>query len=278
MTPPIDSETARRLLRHEAEVHAIPGRTLRDLGDALFLYDAEEAEPFWNRAEAFRWPSEPAAFDRRLAELGVLFASVGRQPHVWTLPPHDEPADITDRLLANGFENVGFGCLMVARDAELARTAVAARPVGPNVALERLRHVTGRNAADAATAIMGVLLEAFSVGPDRGPGVLAETLASLADARFTHYLARIDGRPAAVTRAATFDGITYLSSIGTTLAARGQGLGRLVTASAVVDAVAAGSELIHLGVYTDNTAARRLYETLGFQMVGEPGADLLLIG
>ena len=278
MTPAIDSATARRLLRHEAEVHAIPGRTLRDLGDALLLYDHEEAEPFWNRAEAILWPSDPEAFDRRLAEVAVLFASVGRQPHVWTLPPHDEPADLTDRLLANGFENVGLGCLMVARDAELARAALAQRPVGSGVTMERLQHVTGRNAADAATAIMGVLLEAFSVGPDRGPGVLAETLASLADPRFTHYLVRIDGRPAAVTRSATFDGISYLSSIGTTAGARGRGLGRMVTATAMVDAMAAGSELIHLGVYADNLAARRLYETLGFQMAGDPGADLLLIG
>jgi ribosomal protein S18 acetylase RimI-like enzyme len=278
VTPPIDSETARSLLRHEAEVHAIPGRTLRDLGDALLLYDREEAEPFWNRAEAIVWPADPTAFDRRLAELAVLFATVGRQPHVWTLPPHDEPADLTQRLIANGFENVGFGCLMVARDAELARAALAKRPFGPDVALERLQQMTGRNAADAATAIMGVLLEAFSVGPDRGPSVLAETLASLADPRFMHYLVRRDGRPVAVTRSATFDGISYLSSIGTTAVVRGQGFGRLVTAAAMVDALAAGSELIHLGVYADNTPARVLYESLGFRMVGDPGADLLLIG
>jgi ribosomal protein S18 acetylase RimI-like enzyme len=278
VTPPIDSETARRLLRHEAEVHAIPGRILRDLGDALLLYDREEAEPFWNRAEAILWPADPVAFDRRLAEVSVMFAAVGRQPHVWTLTPHDEPADLTDRLLANGFENVGLGCLMVARDAELARRAIAERHVRPEVTIERLQHVTGRTAADGATAIMGVLLEAFSVGPDRGAGVMAETLASLADPRFTHFLVRIDGRPAAVTRSATFDRISYLSSIGTTIAARGQGLGRLVTATAMIDAVAAGSELIHLGVFADNVPARRLYETLGFRMAGDPGADLLLIG
>lgn len=278
MTPPIDSVTARRLLRHEAEVHAIPGRTLRDLGDTLLLYDDQEPEPFWNRAEAIVWPSEPSAFDQRLAEVSVLFATVGRQPHVWTLPPHDEPADLTERLLANGFENVGLGCLMAARDDGPARAALATRATAPDVTLERLQHLTGPAAADAATAIMGVLLEAFSVGPERGPGVLAETLASLADPRFTHYLVRVDGRPTAVTRAATFDRISYLSSIGTTSSARGQGLGRLVTATAVVDAVASGSDLVHLGVYADNVPARRLYETLGFEMVGEPGADLLLIG
>jgi hypothetical protein len=44
--PTIDAATVRRLLRHEAEVHAIPGRTLRDLGDALLLHDPLEPEPF----------------------------------------------------------------------------------------------------------------------------------------------------------------------------------------------------------------------------------------
>ena len=266
MARTIDAGTVRRLLRHEAEVHAIPGRTLRDLGDAILLYDAEESEPFWNRAEAIRWPTDPEAFDRRLAEVAVLFASIGRQPHLWTAPPHDEPTDLVARLAANGFEVVGDGLLLVARDAGRARAALATRPAPPDITVERLNGMTGPAAADAATAIMAVLLEAFSVGPDRGPSVLAETLASLAD------------RPAAVTRAATFDGMSYLSSIGTVLAARGLGLGRLVTATAMVDAVEAGSSLIHLGVFSDNMPARRLYEGLGFVMSGDPGPDMLLIG
>ena len=91
VTPPIDSDTLRRLLRHEAEVHAIPGRELRDLGDALLLHDPVDPEPFWNRVEGARWPGEASAFDRRLAEVGILFASIGRQPHIWVSPPHDEP-------------------------------------------------------------------------------------------------------------------------------------------------------------------------------------------
>src|SRR5690349_2844919 len=157
MSPPIDADTVRRLLRHEAQVHAIPGRTLRDLGDGLLLYDREEAEPFWNRAEAIRWPAEPSAFDRRLAEVAVIFASIGRQPHIWTSPPHDEPVDLTERLLANGFENVGEGLLMVARDGELARTALGRAPLPAGTTLERLRLLTDRTAADPATAIMGVL-------------------------------------------------------------------------------------------------------------------------
>ena len=278
MRAPIDAVTARRLLRHEAEVHAIPGRTLRDLGDALLLYDPAETEPFWNRAEAIDWPTDPVAFDQRLAEMLVVFASIGRQPHVWTLPPHDEPADLVARLAANGFEDVGDGLLLITRDADPARDALARRPLDPSMTLERLSGISGRAATSAASAIVDVLLEAFSVGAERGPGVVAETLASLADPRFTHYVVRRDGAPVAVARRATFDGISYLSSIGTVAGARGLGLGRFVTASAMVDAVDAGSEWIHLGVFADNTPARRLYEGLGFKMSGDVGPDMLLIG
>jgi ribosomal protein S18 acetylase RimI-like enzyme len=103
-------------------------------------------------------------------------------------------------------------------------------------------------------------------------------MASLADPRFMHYLIRDEGSPVAVARRATFDGISYLSSIGTVAAARGMGLGRYVTAAAMVDGIDAGSEWIHLGVYSENTPARRLYEGLGFAMSGDPGPDMLLVG
>jgi ribosomal protein S18 acetylase RimI-like enzyme len=275
---PIDAVTVRRLLRHEAEVHAIPGRSLRDLGDALLLHDPVESEPFWNRVEAIRWPRGTADFDRRLAEVAVLFASIGRQPHVWTSPPHDEPADLVARLAANGFEDVGDGLLLVARDVELARSALSGRPLGTDMTLERLSGVSETAADLAADDIVSVLLSAFGVGEDRRPGVVAETRTSLVDERFTHYIVRGDGTPLGVARRATFDGISYLSSIGTVESARGLGLGRFVTATAMVDAAAAGSEWIHLGVFADNVAARRLYETIGFTMSGDPGPDMVFVG
>ena len=57
------------LERHETAANAVGGRTLRDLGDCLFLYTEDEREPFGNRVGALRWPSAPAAFDARLAEI-----------------------------------------------------------------------------------------------------------------------------------------------------------------------------------------------------------------
>jgi ribosomal protein S18 acetylase RimI-like enzyme len=275
--PRVDASVVRRLLRHEAEVHAIPGRTLRDLGDALLLHDPVEAEPFWNRVEAIRWPDDATAFDRRLTEIAVLFASIGRQPHFWTLPPHDEPADLIERLFANGFEDVGDGLLLVARDGETARAALRRSPLDARTTLQRLRGLSGPAAEGPAESIASVLLAAFSVDDERRPGVIAETVSSLADPRFMHYLIRRDGVPVAVARRATFDGISYLSSIGALETARGSGLGRHVTASAMVDGLDAGSEWIHLGVFADNAPARHLYESLGFDMAALPGPDMILI-
>lgn len=276
----IDAPTMHRLLLHEARVHAAPGRVLRTLDDGLLLHDPVDPEPFWNRLESVRWPDDPAAFDRRLAEIGVLFASIGRQPHVWVSPPQDTPADLAARLAANGFEDMGTGHLMVARDGQAARDALA-RPIPAATIVERVPgggDPDTMSTAATADAICGVLVAAFAVEPERRAGVRAETLASLADPRFTHYLVRVAGEPAAVARRATFDGLSYLSSIGTTDWARGRGLGRLVTATAIADGMAAGSELTHLGVFADNDAAIALYRSLGFEMAGEPGPDMMLVG
>ena len=276
--PRIDAAVVRRLLRHEAEVHAIPGRTLRDLGDSILLHDPVELEPFWNRIEAIVWPADATGFDRRLAEIGVLFALIGRQPHFWTLPPYDEPPDLISRLIVNGFEDVGDGLVLASADVEPARAALRRSALPDDVVMERFRGIVGADASHAADSIVAVLMAAFAVDPERHPGVVAETLASLADPRFMHYLVRRDGMPVAVARRATFDGISYLSSIGAVDAARGLGFGRLVTASAMVDGFDEGNEWVHLGVYADNIPARRLYESLGLAMAGEPGPDMILIG
>ena len=137
---------------------------------------------------------------------------------------------------------------------------------------------TGHAAEEAAEAIVGVLFDAFGVGAARRDGIIAETVASLADSRFTHYLVRRGGEPVAVARRATFDGLSYLSSIGTAERARGLGFGRLVTARALLDALDAGSEWVHLGVFADNAPAIALYERLGFVMSGDPGPDMVLVG
>jgi ribosomal protein S18 acetylase RimI-like enzyme len=274
--PPIDPATMRRLLLHEARVHATPDRDLRDLGDAILLHDPVEPEPFWNRLEGIRWPSAPAEFDRRLTEALILFATLGRQPHIWASPLHDSPPDLVARLRSNGFADMGPGDVMALADPRPARRT-AGLPLPREVTIERQERLAGARADAAARRIVSVLVNAFDVEAERHDAVLAETVASLAHPAFTHYLVSLDGTPAAVARRATFEGASYLSSIGTAGWARHRGLGRLVTATAATDALTAGSEWTYLGVFADNTEAIRLYEQIGFERVGESSPDLLLV-
>ena len=272
----VDPRTMRRLMMHEAQIHATPCRELRDLGDAILLHDPTDPEPFWNRMGGIRWPAEPAAFDRRLTEILVLFATIARQPHVWPSPAHDTPPDLVARLTGNGFRDMGASTVMALVDPSAA--GPPGEPFLPRgVTLERAGNLAGPRAERVGSAILEVLIDAFDVVGERQRGVLAETLVSLGHPWFTYYLVRVDGRPAAVARRATFDQLSYLSSIGTARWARGRGLGRIVTAVAVRDALEAGSEWTYLGVFADNHAAIGLYEGIGFERVGDAGPDLLLV-
>jgi len=273
----VDEATMRRLLIHEARVHATPGRELRDMGDGLLLFDPNEPEPFWNRLEGLQWPSDPDAFDRRLAEALVLFTTLSRQPHVWPAPAFDQPADLAERLVAHGFRDMGMGCVMVLTDHDRPLRG-APRRYGPEVSVERLDSSSGRPAEETVDTVAAILCGAFDIEEGLQPGVRREIGASLDNPAFTYYLVRLGGEPAAVAKRATFDDLSYLSSIGTADWARGRGLGELVTATAAADAIAAGSEWIHLGVFADNTAAIRLYRRVGFELLGRPAPDLLLIG
>ena len=275
LPPGIDRDTLYFLERHETRVHALPGREMRDLGDALVLHDPVDREPFWNRAAAIRWPVEPEAFDRRLAETLALFAVLDRIPHIWPRPALNEPPDLMDRLIANGWQDTGAGYLMVLTDPARVRAAVAEAP-GAGVTVQRLPGGRGGDTRQAAAHVAQVLAEAFAVEPVREATIEIETLA-MWDRPWTEaYLALVDGEPAAVAKRTTFDGASYLSSIGTRPAFRGRGLARLVTAAAAADGVAAGSSLTYLGVYVENEPAVRLYDRLGFERVGEATPDLLL--
>jgi hypothetical protein len=266
----------RRLMLHEAQIHAVPGRVLRDLDDSVLLYDPVEPEPFWNRLECLRWPSDAAAFDRRVTETMVLFGSIGRQPHIWATPLHDSPPDVVERLVANGFRDTGKGNLMVLADPPRAVLAAQA-PLPDGVTIERLSMLAGPAATDAAGAVTEVLVDAFDVDDVRREGVEAETVVSLGHPWFTHYLVRLGGTPAAVAKRATFDDTSYLSSIGTASWARGRGLGHLVTALAAADSLALGTGWTYLGVFAENTVAVRVYERTGFVRLGQSCPDLLLI-
>ncbi len=242
------------------------------------LHDPVDREPFWNRVAGIAWPSETQAFDRRLAELIALFASLDRIPHIWPMPGFDEPQDLTARLVSHGFEDMGKGLLMAFDPDRHAPEPALGSSSGPSVSIERLHRIAGTTADEAARAIALVLGEAFNVEPDRVAAIEQETLVLLGRDESHACLIRVDGEPAAAARRTTFDGASYLSSIGTRPQFRGLGLGRLVSAAILRDAIDAGSRWTYLGVFADNDVARKMYEGLGFVPIGGPGADLLLRG
>jgi ribosomal protein S18 acetylase RimI-like enzyme len=273
----ITAEDVRWLAWHEARAHALTSREVRDLGDAWLLHDPTDREPFWNRIAGVVWPDEPAAFDRRLTEVLALFAGLDRIPHVWAFPGFDEPADLVERLLAFGFEDHGGGLMMAfdpARDVGAATVPPDAD--GRHVSVERLHRLVGEPAQDAARAMTEVLVSSFAVEPERRIAIELETVMGLSTDAYHAILVRVDGEPAAVARRTTFAGGSYLSSIGTAPGFRGLGLGRLVTALAVADAVRDRSHWIYLGVFEENDIAQGLYRSLGFEQVGGLNPDLLL--
>ncbi len=269
----LDDATVRRLERHETHAHAIPDRQVRDLGDALVLHDPLDAEPFWNRMVSVRWPEPPAAFDRRLAEALALFGLLARRPHIWPSPDHRRPADLVARLEANGFRDVGGGHVMLLNDPD-ACPPVSAGELDAGVSLVTIARAEDATSDDPAD-IARVLVDAFGAPPRRAGELAASLWQTLDDPRIVLVLARVDGVPAAVAKATTFDGCTYLSSIGTRPGFRGRGLGGLVTRQAVASSEGAAGRLTYLGVFSGNAPAVRLYERLGFASVGE-SPDLLL--
>lgn len=287
----LDPDLALRLVLHEARAQQTPARELRDLGDAWLFHDPSDAEPFWNRLIAPRWPADPAAFDRRLDEVTTLFATLGRVPHIRPLPAGGTPADLADRLEAAGFETVGADLRMallapfVATDLVATAAAEAKESFAPG-SVSVSRHEVGtprgpdrerwadrrRWANDASL----VLAEGFDVEDARRLALENDLLACVSRPGCAIVLIRIEGEPAAIARRATTPDGSYLSSIGTRPKFRRRGLGSLATALVLADAGEAGSPVVHLGVEVENKRARRLYERLGFGVVGEPAPDLLL--
>jgi GNAT superfamily N-acetyltransferase len=275
LPPGVNVDVLRLLERHEAMVHTLPGRELRDLGDGALLYDPRDREPFWNRLAALSWPSDTHAFRSRLDEAITLFATLDRLPHIWPRPTLNEPPDIVDRLIDEGFEVVGEGHVMVLVDRGRPREGVDGQ-LGPDATIHWFSEVTGIDATEAAIDVATVLNESFAVEPERQASIELETEVLLGRSELDTVLVRIAGEPAATARVATLEGLSYLASIGTRPRYRGRGLGRLVTALVTARALDAGSRWIHLGVFSDNTTAIRMYEDLGFQGVGGSAPDLIL--
>ncbi len=269
----LSQQTLRSLEMHSARAVAIPGRGWRDLGDAVLLFSAGEKEPFFNRLTAVRWPEDTRAFDARLGLANELFTALGRKTYAWVIPGLSTPADLIARLAANGFVNQGGGHDMILLREPDGRPG-AALPGG--AVLERWNCPSAQDRPGLARELAVVIGESFHIPATRQANLMAEIELTLQEPRFHAYLLRVDGEAVATGERYSFDGASYLSSIGTRPAWRGRGFGGLVTSALARDSVADGFDLVYLGVYPENTRAIRLYERLGFATLGLRSAEMLL--
>lgn len=257
---------------HPAQAIAIPGRGWRDLGDSAMLFSGSEREPFFNRVTAVRWPEDAASFDRRLREALMLFEALDRDPYFWVIPGLSTPGDLVARLTANGFVNQGGGYDMIlVGDPPPERGSL---PDG--VTLERWHCPDDSQRTGVAEDLAHVIGQAFRIPAGRRAGLVAEVSLTLEQPRFHGYLIRVDGEPVATGERYTFDGASYISSVGTLADFRGRGFGTIITEALARDSVAEGAELTYLGVYPENVNAIRLYRSLGFAILGPRSADMLL--
>jgi ribosomal protein S18 acetylase RimI-like enzyme len=269
----LSPETLRFLEIHPVRAISIPGRAWRDFGDSVMLYSATENEPFFNRFTAVRWPDDPGEFDARLGQALELFAALDREPYFWVIPGLSTPGDVVSRLAANGFVDQGGGYDMVLlRNPEGEPKAALAR----GAVLERWNNPSAADRPALAEALAQVIGEAFRIPGDRRDNLVAEIGLTLQQPNFHAYLIRVDGEPAATGECYTFDGASYVSSIGTRPEWRGRGFGEAITRALASDSVALGLDLVYLGVYAENARAIRLYERLGFGILGPRSADMLL--
>jgi ribosomal protein S18 acetylase RimI-like enzyme len=267
----LDTDTLRFLEAHQARAVAIPGRGWRDFGDAVMLYSASEKDPFFNRLVAVRWPSEPSAFDARLKEACDLFAALDRRPHMWAIPGLSEPDDLIARLTANGFVDEGGGFDMVLVRDPGANT----RRLPDGAVVERWSGSSKDEIPDRADTLARVVSESFEIPATRHSNLVREIGLTMSRSDFHAYVIRIEGQAVATGQRYTFDGASYISSIGTRPAFRKLGLGAHITRLLAADSLAEGIQLIYLGVYADNLTAIRLYQRLGFAILGGRSSDML---
>jgi ribosomal protein S18 acetylase RimI-like enzyme len=269
----LSPETLRFLEVHPVRAVSIPGRGWRDVGDAVMLFSAGEKEPFFNRVTAIRWPEDPRAFDARLAQTLELFAALDRKPYFWAIPGLSKPADLVARLSANGFVDQGGGYDMILiRDPAAIRDA----PLPAGAVLERWNNPSDADRPAMAGALALVISQSFGIPANRRASLIAEISLTLQQPRFHAYVIRVDGEPVATGERYTFDGASYISSIGTRPEWRGRGFGGHITMALARDSLASGVNLVYLGVYADNSKAIRLYDRLGFGLLGPRSADMLL--
>lgn len=206
--------------------------------------------PLFNGVMATYLPSAQAdhAIDAMVAEFRRR-----RLPLEWTTMAGTRPADLGRRLEAKGFEHT----LDVPGMAMDLGNLPDDEPTG------RWSIEVARSRADLEACVR-IALRTFEIDEAFVARLLAieEGMPSDEKARTRHYLARLDGRPAATSELYLAAGVAGLYFVGTLPEARRRGLARAVTRAAMRDARDMGYRIATLQA---TPMGASVYRKLGFR-------------
>ena len=248
---PPSPEELQAMERHLASLPVHSGaRVHEDEELGLLLVRTESPGQGLDYAAAVRWPE--AEWQARLAAVERRARDDGTWPSLLLADGLTRPADLPGRLAYAGWTELG-------RETALwARRPVVVPHLDPQLRLEAGTARSASEYEELERAIFG--LPAWGVAA-RVRGLTA----GFSDGSLRAFLVRSAGVAAAVARLSVLDGSAGLYGIGVAPERRREGLGGFITAVAMRAALARGSSLVWLSVEDGNTAARSLYERLGFQ-------------
>lgn len=247
----LDPATSLRILNNQRLMRATHRGEYRDLGGALALTsDAPPVE--WNFLEAFTTDEHRL---EGLLDIGFsLLRAFDRAPAV-RLTPFDRPVRIDAALERRGLVAIERETSMVFRG--------DAGAIDVNGSVE-VRRAT----PDDAGVYADVESSARPSSKWLRPFLLGATLANIIDGDRAFYIAYLGGDAVGIALV-VYDGATAgISAVATLKTQRRQGVATAMTARAILDAQAAGADLICLECVSGSDAMR-LYASMGFAPVHE---------
>ena len=209
--------------------------------------------PLFNSVMLSRVPDDRA---EAMIESRVEACRTRNVPMLWWTGPSSLPVDLRARLERHGFVlEPAFGMTM-----DLRVDSPASAADDPAIVIEP---VEDRSTLDIWSR---VLCDSFGA-PRRFGDAFAELAAEIGlDARspFRHFLARVDGEPAATCSLFLGAGVAGIYDVATLPALRRRGIGRAVTSTAMTEARARG---YRMAILHSSTSGVGVYRSLGFREV-----------
>jgi ribosomal protein S18 acetylase RimI-like enzyme len=259
---PILTDTSPDGLRAAIDADIVASRLYN--GDVP-LEGHEEADVAWAIATdghlvrpVVAWASfGPASVERRLDEL-LTVVDERRGRMLWWLAPHHAPSDLAERLLRRGFRHVDDTAAMAM---DLARLPdVVEVPAGVRIELV--------DDTDDVDAYVGLVIrekeaEHRPLAPDAAEVRRRHIIGRLGnDPDSRRFVARLDGYPVATSRLSMAGGAAGLYTVVTLPEARGLGIGRAMTLTALLAGREAG---MRIGALQATEMGQRIYARLGFE-------------